>query len=161
MTITAYDITTSICKSMTTKTGYTWEPLYGEDGEVLLSEAKDKLCTNNDYKLYFKIMKSEDDNPLTLASKGVIQSGPGWIFILTKKPYDSVRLLQLLFNEIGYVTELGGIGRPAQQPYTAGDLTVWKFIPVGGINKEASFFGKIYGIEQPVSFSVALTADIT
>jgi hypothetical protein len=159
--IVAYNIATEIADNFTTFTGYTVEPLYGEPGENLQDEVKNGLPSDSDYKLYFKSNVNEEENAFTLASKGVIQSGVGVIALYMLKGFDVVKTLQLFWNAAGYVTELDGIGYPAGAPYVVEDLTVWRFEPLGGIQKTALFFGDFYGIEQLVSYSVALTSDIT
>lgn len=158
MSVSGFDITSTIARSIETDSKIPVQPLYGADPDILIPEIE--LSSDEDYKVFLEIFMSDPSDVFVEDSIGLAQKLDGFFYIFAKRAFDCVERLQNLMS-VFMTTQLNGIGTRPTAPYTIGECTFWKFNPVDGIHRTASHFGGKYGIEQMVQMTMAVTKDIT
>jgi hypothetical protein len=131
----------------------TFTPTYGD--EILPEDIDDdKLRKDTDTIAFIMSPIIDPEDPLMLDTGGELITGDLQLWLFAKNGVRAIEAICKLFEDFGWITEFGKLGVPPKAPWQIGNLTVWRFNPIGGLNTISQKWGNYYLNRQVVDFAL-------
>ncbi len=131
-------------------TNYTIKPHYGDE-----IEPEEYVITDIDViKIFVQVLNVDTFDDLMRDTGGIIQEGTVNLWLFASNGAQAVDATCKMFYDFGYVTEFNTIGIPPGAPWEIGNLTVWRWNPIGGLNLTAESYGDTYLMRQTIDFAL-------